>query len=117
MAVASILQLMRDLVQVPTIKNNVIFLLSDGEELGLLGAKYFASQLTDEELLSISLVLNFEARGNHGTPVLFETSVQPYALMSALNKHLSNIIAFSFTPLTGREHTLINIQPKKTLAR
>ncbi|WP_319926111.1 M28 family metallopeptidase [Xenorhabdus littoralis] len=99
MAVASILQLMRDLTHVNTIKNNVIFLLTDGEELGLLGANYFANQLTDEELQSISLVLNFEARGNHGTPVLFETSAQPYSLMTALNKNLSNITAFSFTPL------------------
>ncbi|PHM25654.1 M28 family metallopeptidase [Xenorhabdus ehlersii] len=99
MAVASMLQLMRDLTQVTTIKNNVIFLLTDGEELGLLGANYFANQLTDEELQSISLVLNFEARGNHGIPVLFETSAQPYALMTALNKNLSNVTAFSFTPL------------------
>ncbi|TVT83039.1 M28 family metallopeptidase [Pseudomonas sp. H3(2019)] len=99
MAVASILQLMREIIARNDAKNNVIFLLTDGEELGLLGAKYFISQLSTSERDAINLVMNFEARGNQGVPLLFETSPQDYRLMSILNKGVRDIVAFSFTPL------------------
>ncbi|MCG3472303.1 M28 family metallopeptidase [Xenorhabdus bovienii] len=99
MAVASLLQLMRETISRHDAKNNIIFLLTDGEELDLLGAKYFVSQLSPAERNAIGLVVNFEARGNHGVPLLFETSQQNYRLMNTLNKGVKNIIAFSFTPL------------------
>ncbi|MEG8234009.1 M28 family metallopeptidase [Pseudomonas orientalis] len=99
MAVASILQLMRDSITRSDAKNNVIFLLTDGEELGLLGAQHYVSQLSRTEREEIRLVLNFEARGNQGIPLLFETSQKDYSLIKTLNEGVQGIISFSFTPL------------------
>ncbi|MFP3497032.1 M28 family metallopeptidase [Pseudomonas sp. SIMBA_059] len=99
MAVASILQLMRDTITRIDAKNNVIFLLTDGEELGLLGAEHYVSQLSTKEREEIRLVLNFEARGNKGIPLLFETSQKDYTLIKNLNEGVRGVISFSFTPL------------------
>src|SRR6185369_4304652 len=54
------------------LRNDVIFLFSDGEEVGLLGAKAFMDE--HPWARHVGLVLNFEARGNSGPVVLFETS-------------------------------------------
>ncbi|KTL61700.1 hypothetical protein AA106_07945 [Photorhabdus laumondii subsp. laumondii] len=102
MAVASILQLMRDVAGRADLKNNIIFLLTDGEELGLFGAHYFIKMLNETELQSINLALNFEARGNDGIPLLFETSEKNFDLISKVSKAPKKIIAFSFTPLIYR---------------
>ena len=99
MAVASILQLMRDSISRSDAKNNVVFLLTDSEELGLLGAAHYVSQLRAPEREDIRLVVNFEARGNQGIPLLFETSQKDYTLMRTLNAGVQDIISFSFTPL------------------
>jgi Peptidase family M28 len=55
-----------------SLRNDVIFLFTDGEENGLLGAHAFV----DEHPWSkdVGLVLNFEARGNSGPSIMFETS-------------------------------------------
>ena len=99
MAVACLLPLMRETTSHSDVKNNVIFLLPDGEELGLLGAKHFVSQLSPAERNAIGLVVNFEARGNRGVPLLFETSPKNNRLINVLNNGVKDIIAFSFTPL------------------
>lgn len=99
MAVASLLQLMRETIARNDAQNNIVFLFTDAEELGLLGAKHFVSQISPAEREAINLVVNFEARGNQGIPLLFETSSQDYGLMKTLNKGVRNIVAFSFTPL------------------
>jgi hypothetical protein len=71
-AVAALLETIRALRAGPPIQNDVVFLFTDGEEAGLLGAKAFV----DEHPLAreIGLVLNFEARGNSGPVLMFETS-------------------------------------------
>lgn len=52
--------------------NRITFLLTDGEEAGLLGAEAFVN---DETLLrDVGVVVNFEMRGTHGASNLFETS-------------------------------------------
>ncbi|WBF45727.1 M28 family metallopeptidase [Serratia rubidaea] len=99
MAVASLLQLMRETISRDDVKNNIIFLFTDAEELGLVGAKHFVAQLTPDARQAIGAVINFEARGNQGVPLLFETSAQNYRLINALNQGVRNIVAFSFTPL------------------
>lgn len=72
MAVSCILESARAMMASGTLKNNIVFLLSDGEEGGLLGAKAFADQhvWADE----IDMVFNFDARGNDGVPFLYQTS-------------------------------------------
>ena len=70
-AVAAMLEVARHLTQQP-VRNDVLMLLTDGEETGLMGARAF---VRDEELLSeITAVVNFEARGGGGPALLFETS-------------------------------------------
>ena len=51
-------------------KNDVLFVLTDGEELGLLGAYVFGAENPLAE--SVACVVNLEAIGNGGPAVLFE---------------------------------------------
>ena len=51
-------------------RNRVILLLSDGEELGLLGAFAYATERS--RLDGVAAVINLEAIGNGGPAVLFE---------------------------------------------
>lgn len=71
--VAAILETVRALQSGPRLKNDVIVLLTDGEEAGLLGAEALASD-PQQRPNNIGLILNFEARGNRGPSLLFETS-------------------------------------------
>ena len=54
------------------LRNDVIFLFTDGEENGLLGAHAFVDEHPWAK--DVGLVLNFEARGNSGPSIMFETS-------------------------------------------
>ncbi|MEK9495095.1 M28 family metallopeptidase [Photorhabdus sp. P32] len=99
MVVASVLQLMRDLAERTDIKNNIIFLFSDAEELGLLGASHFVKNINEIATQSIDVVFNFDARGNNGVPLLFETSAKNLALVSEWNRNAYKPVAFSFSPI------------------
>lgn len=66
----SVLETMRQLATSAP-RNDVIALFSDGEELGLLGAKLFAR--AHPLYAKVDLVLNYEAIGNGGPCVMFET--------------------------------------------
>jgi hypothetical protein len=70
--VAAILEAVRALQAGPLLQNDLIVLITDGEELGLLGAKAFVEEHPWVE--DAGVVLNFEARGVSGTSVMFETS-------------------------------------------
>lgn len=53
-------------------RNRVTFLVTDGEEAGLLGAEAFVA---DETLMrDVAAVINVEMRGTHGVSNMFETS-------------------------------------------
>lgn len=71
-AVAAILETIRALKTGPPLKNDLIFLFTDGEEALMLGARAFRAE--DPMLKEIALVLNFEARGTSGPSIMFETS-------------------------------------------
>ena len=60
-AVAAMLENLRILKASEPLKNDVIFLFSDGEEPGLLGAKAFVDEHPWAK--EVGAVLNFEARG------------------------------------------------------
>jgi Peptidase family M28 len=68
--VAVLLETLRALRASPPLRNDVIFLFTDGEEAGLLGSKAFV----DAHPGDVGLALNFEARGTGGPGMLFETS-------------------------------------------
>lgn len=71
-AVAALLESLRALRAGDSLKNDVIFLFTDGEEVGLLGAKAFVEEHPWAK--DVGVVLNFEARGNSGPSIMFETS-------------------------------------------
>jgi len=82
--VASLLETLRALKSQPPLKNDVIFLFTDGEEVGLLGASAFINEHPWAK--DVGLVLNFEARGNSGPSIMFETSNQNGWLIGELAK-------------------------------
>jgi hypothetical protein len=71
-AVVSMLESLRALKAGPPLKNDVIFLFTDAEEEGLLGANGFMGG--HPWARDVGLVLNFEARGDGGPSIMFETS-------------------------------------------
>lgn len=70
--VAAMLETLRALQAGPTLKNDVIFLFTDGEEAGLLGAAAFADEHSWAK--DVGVALNFEGRGSSGPSFVFETS-------------------------------------------
>jgi hypothetical protein len=69
--VATVLESARALAAGEAPRNDVVFLLTDAEELGLLGARAFVERHPWAD--DLAFVLNFEARGTSGPAVLFET--------------------------------------------
>lgn len=49
--------------KLPPLKHTVIFILFSGEEMGLLGSKYYVSQLNREQLSKIDLMINYDMIG------------------------------------------------------
>lgn len=69
--VAALLEIARALRTGPQLKNNVIFLMTDGEEFGLFGARAFLQHPLAQK---VGLVINLEGRGNSGPGLTFEIS-------------------------------------------
>ncbi|RMH17899.1 MAG: M28 family peptidase [Acidobacteria bacterium] len=82
--VATILETVRALRAGPQLANDVIVLLTDAEEPGLLGARAFAAE--HPWMADVSLVLNFEARGSGGVSMMFETAGANEGLARALRR-------------------------------
>jgi hypothetical protein len=70
--VAAVLEIARILQAEGPRRNPVIFLLTDGEEVGLMGAQGFAEE--HPWARDLGAVINLEARGTGGQSLLFETS-------------------------------------------
>jgi len=69
--VATLLETLRALKSGPSLKNDVIFLFTDGREAGELGARAFMSH---PWINDVGVVLNFDSRGTGGTVFMFETT-------------------------------------------
>jgi hypothetical protein len=80
-AVAAMLECLRALSPEGPRRNALEFLLTDGEEAGLLGAAAFVD--TPGALEGLACVINFEGRGNHGPAILFETGRDDRAWIAA----------------------------------
>ncbi|MDJ0703481.1 MAG: M20/M25/M40 family metallo-hydrolase [Leptolyngbyaceae cyanobacterium MO_188.B28] len=114
-AVAALLETIRALRSGTPLRNDVIFLFTDGEEVGLLGAKAFVDEHPWAN--DVGVALNFEARGNSGPSLMFETSnhndwlIQQFAasvphpaansLMSSVYKTLPNNTDFTLFKEAG----------------
>ncbi len=70
--VAALLETLRAIRAGPPLRNDIIILLTDGEEDGLLGASAFVAEHPWAK--DARVVVNFEARGNSGASQMFETS-------------------------------------------
>lgn len=70
--VATILETLRALKASHPLKNDIIAVFTDGEEVGMMGGQ----ALTENKSLmkQIGVALNFEARGTNGPSLMFETS-------------------------------------------
>lgn len=78
--VAAILEGLHAVKTGAPLKNDLIVLITDGEEPGLLGAESFVA--SHPWMKDVALVMNFEARGNRGPSMLFETSTNNAALLN-----------------------------------
>ncbi|MFF0087439.1 M20/M25/M40 family metallo-hydrolase [Streptomyces canus] len=94
-AVGSMLESMRAISESGPVRNDIVFLFTDGEELGSLGARLFVER---NEMAEFGVVLNWEARGSSGPVLTFETSTGNAALMSgfaaAVSRPTGNSLAY-----------------------
>jgi hypothetical protein len=120
-SVAAMLETLRALRAGPPLAHDVIWLFTDGEEAGLLGARAYAAD-TARLRREVGVVLNFEGRGNAGPSLTFEVSthngwvMQEYARAAPLPlasslfyeayRHLRNDT--DFTPLKQAGLTGLN---------
>lgn len=70
--VAAIVETARALRAGPPLRNDVVLLLTDGEEIGLMGSQAFVKN--HPWMADVALVLNLEARGSSGVTLMYETS-------------------------------------------
>jgi hypothetical protein len=94
-AVVNLLETLRALKASAPLKNDVIFLATDGEEIGLLGALAFVQQHPWAK--DVGVVLNFEARGDHGPSIMFQTSYRNGRLIDELAETVSRPVANSLS--------------------
>lgn len=82
--VAATLEIVRALKAAGPHRRDVMVLITDGEEAGLLGARAFFA--TDPLKARVGSVLNMEARGAGGRVVMFETHKEAGGLIAYLNR-------------------------------
>ncbi len=71
-AVACSIEIARMLKGSEPLNHDVLFVITDGEEFGLLGAKAFVAE--HEYAKECDVVINLEARGTSGPSLMFETN-------------------------------------------
>ena len=93
--VVAILEALRAVEAGDPLRNNVVVLITDGEEIGLLGARAFVDEHPWME--EVSLVLSFEMRGAGGPSIMFETAEENGWVVRALDAFAPNPNANSMT--------------------
>lgn len=92
-AVASILEAMR-MAKMNAYDNTIVFLITDGEEVGLTGAEHFVNT-HPEWKDKADFLINFEARGSRGGLVMFQTADNNHKMLQHLSKGSRSPIAVS----------------------
>lgn len=119
--VASILEIVRALNARGGLERDLIVLFTDGEEVGLSGAKHFFKNHEFRD--KIGAVINFEARGGGGTANMFQTSekngnaAKLYAQsvkspsLSSLSTYVYNLLPndTDLTPALEKDYIAYNI--------
>lgn len=85
--VAIVLELARTFQSLPAPRNDLIFLLTDGEESGLLGARQFCAE--HPWASAARAVINLEARGTSGPSLMFQTGAPNRWLIELFARHAS----------------------------
>ena len=82
--VGALLTIAKNLKNGPPLNRDILFLLTDGEEYGLLGAERWCEEhpLADEVVIAI----NLEARGSSGPSLMFETGPESSWLIRAFKE-------------------------------
>lgn len=103
--VAALLETARVLKAGASLPHDVWFLVSDGEEAGLLGAEAFTRE---PEFARIASVVNAEARGTTGASHLIETGAGNRQVISVLQRALPYPVG------TSLDHEIYKVLPNKT---
>jgi MFS family permease len=90
---AAIVETVRALRSGPQLRNDLLVLFTDAEEIGSLGARAFVT--AHPELAARGVVINLEARGTGGPVLLFETSRSNAALVAAVGRAVPRPLAAS----------------------
>ncbi|MGY2064063.1 M28 family peptidase [Blastococcus sp. SYSU DS0619] len=91
--VAAVLESVRALAEGQPLRNDVVVVLTDAEEACLCGAEAFAAS---HPLAGGGVVLNLEARGTTGPPIMFETSLGNAGLAEVFADAAVHPVASSF---------------------
>jgi len=91
--VAAVLEVARMAAVRHDFQHDLIFLFSDAEEQGLIGAAAFAKE--DPLFGGVQAVINLEARGAGGASIMFETGPGNRGLIRMLAKNLDRPVANS----------------------
>ena len=81
---AAILESLRALAAGPGLRNDLIVLFTDAEEIGLLGARAFVDE--HPWMQDVAVVLSFEMRGGGGASMMFETGAANGWVIDALRQ-------------------------------
>jgi hypothetical protein len=92
--VAALLEAVRALSQGPQLRNDVVVVFTDAEEACLCGAEAFAA--SHPLATTGGVVLNLEARGTSGPPIMFQTSRGNAGLAGAFADSAPHPVASSF---------------------
>ena len=84
--VSAILEIARMAADYPPYLNDVVFLVTDAEEYGLIGARAFADD--DPLFARVKVVVNLEARGVSGPSTLFETGEGNRSIIRIYSKNV-----------------------------
>jgi Peptidase family M28 len=94
--VASVLETARVLRAGPRLRNDVLFVFTDGEEIQDVGAHAFATH--NPAMRDVSTVVNFDTSGSHGAVYLARTSPNSGDLVRQLVASSPHPRVFSFIP-------------------
>jgi hypothetical protein len=90
---SAILEIARMAADFPPFKNDIVFLISDSEENGLIGADAFAGH--HPLFQKVRAVINLEARGVTGPSALFETGEGNRSIIRMVSKNLERPVGNS----------------------
>jgi hypothetical protein len=90
---SAILEIARMAADFPPFRNDVVFLISDSEENGLIGARAFAEH--HPLFGKVKAVINLEARGASGASVMFETGEGNRSIIRMYSKNVKRPVANS----------------------